>query len=330
HHPSPITHHASRPAFTLIEMLIVVTIIGILAGLLLVGIQAARSAARRAAIRMDIQQLQDALERYKADVGEYPPDLSLLNHPNATVQLAAVQVVNRHLRKRWPRFQGGWARVATLLSVPPPQGYGLDTTQLDQASSLAFWLCGLPSRPGDNKPAGFHQDALNPFRPGGPRSQPYFEVNLARFKLADGSRLRCYYYPPNVKEAPYVYFRAQKAPNGDDSYAFFERDPGAPSQMVVAVRSWKSVDPDVGIAVPYRDPTTGWSADGKYQILSAGLDGVFGVRPDPPAPAAQPVSPPPPEPSYPYPIVTSGMNFVDGDYDNLTSFARNTLESGLD
>jgi len=63
----------SRSAFTLIEMLVVVAIIGVLIALLLPAIQSAREAARRAACSSNLRQLGIAMQNFESSKGYYPP-----------------------------------------------------------------------------------------------------------------------------------------------------------------------------------------------------------------------------------------------------------------
>jgi prepilin-type N-terminal cleavage/methylation domain-containing protein len=58
--------------FTLIELLIVVAIIGILAAIVALSLNAARARARDAARITALDQLHDVVEQYFADTGSYP------------------------------------------------------------------------------------------------------------------------------------------------------------------------------------------------------------------------------------------------------------------
>ncbi len=58
--------------FTLIELMVVVVILGILAGLIIPKIMGKPEEAKRLKARMQIEQLEQALKLYYLDNGEYP------------------------------------------------------------------------------------------------------------------------------------------------------------------------------------------------------------------------------------------------------------------
>ena len=72
--------------FTFIEMLVVVTVIGILAAVGVVSYQAANKNARDGKRRADLEQVRAALEMYKADstTNVYPGSLSAVAPPTST------------------------------------------------------------------------------------------------------------------------------------------------------------------------------------------------------------------------------------------------------
>lgn len=61
-----------KRGFTFIEILVVITIIGILIGLSAVAYSSVRKSGRDARRRGDLEQIRSALEIYRADCGDYP------------------------------------------------------------------------------------------------------------------------------------------------------------------------------------------------------------------------------------------------------------------
>ena len=66
----------ARPGFTLIEILIVITIIGILITLAQPSYQRAVSAAREATLKENLFVLRDVIDQFYADNGKYPGSLN--------------------------------------------------------------------------------------------------------------------------------------------------------------------------------------------------------------------------------------------------------------
>jgi general secretion pathway protein G len=62
----------NEAGFTLIELMVVVVIIGILAGLIVPRIMGSDEKAREAKAKMQIESLETALKLYKLDNGSYP------------------------------------------------------------------------------------------------------------------------------------------------------------------------------------------------------------------------------------------------------------------
>ncbi|PYS97011.1 MAG: general secretion pathway protein GspG [Acidobacteria bacterium] len=64
--------------FTLIEMLIVVTLIGIIAGIAAVQLRQTPLKAKEAVLKEDLYILRDVIDQYFADKGKYPESLQTL------------------------------------------------------------------------------------------------------------------------------------------------------------------------------------------------------------------------------------------------------------
>ena len=73
------SHSVSHLAgFTLVEMMIVVSIVGILATIAAPSYQASVVKAKEAALRHDLFALRDLLDQHRADQGKYPQSLQAL------------------------------------------------------------------------------------------------------------------------------------------------------------------------------------------------------------------------------------------------------------
>ena len=84
--PSPSAAGRLSRGFTLIEILVVITIIGILAALIVPRIMDRPDQARATAARADVNAIMSALKLYKLDNGTYPSNeqglLSLVKKPD--------------------------------------------------------------------------------------------------------------------------------------------------------------------------------------------------------------------------------------------------------
>jgi general secretion pathway protein G len=67
-----LSRRKDERGFTLIELMVVIVILGILAGLIIPRIMGRPDEARRAKARMQIESMETALKLYKLDNGNYP------------------------------------------------------------------------------------------------------------------------------------------------------------------------------------------------------------------------------------------------------------------
>jgi general secretion pathway protein G len=72
--------HASRRAagFTLIELMVVMALITVLAGMAVVLYRNSITSSKEAVLRTDLFRMRDAIDQYYADKGKYPADLQAL------------------------------------------------------------------------------------------------------------------------------------------------------------------------------------------------------------------------------------------------------------
>jgi len=68
----------AQRGFTLLELLVVMTIIGILAAIAVPALRDSPKRAREATLRADLFTFRSVIDQYKGDKGNYPADLQVL------------------------------------------------------------------------------------------------------------------------------------------------------------------------------------------------------------------------------------------------------------
>ena len=81
----PTIKHTVKKGFTLIEILIAISIVSLIATITTFGVQGARSAARDAKRKTDLQTIKAALELFYSDCGYYPAPASSNQVPTPLV-----------------------------------------------------------------------------------------------------------------------------------------------------------------------------------------------------------------------------------------------------
>lgn len=112
---------ALRPGFTLVELLVVITIIGMLAAISAAYLLKGWNSAKQSRTAAEVTNLAGAMEEFRRQYGDYPP--SYLDHTDTTARALMI----RFLAKAFPRCNPN-VEVWYIPWCGPPQSSSISTT----------------------------------------------------------------------------------------------------------------------------------------------------------------------------------------------------------
>ncbi len=279
--------------FTLIEIMVTITIVAILAGLLIPAVVRALSGARITEVHSDMEKLKTAITAFKVQFLREPP--SEINLYEAPAGWTADPRSRSIIRELWPRFN---FRATRELDGDTTTTNG--TVNLSGAECLVYFLGGGVD-PTSGALVGFSANPTDPLRLDAgattTRVGPFYEFGSSGLdsttkkwtgRLIDADSDN---YPELLDTLP-----SQQAP-----YLYFSSDGG---------KRYSADDNSARIAAPYYKGSSGTRPynEDSFQIISPGVDFSYGTGGN---------------------FVPGDLSALsEGDRDNIVNFHPGTLSDG--
>lgn len=298
---TPSASRKPKLGFTLTELLVVITIIGILSALLLGAVQNALLRAKQAEVTLELQQMGAAIEDLKNEFGAYPPN-AMNNNVNTLGQTDYV----RMFKKAFPRSKEPPTLIQALAARADATGGGpfdielpVGSGGLNGAEAVYFWL------------GGFSDDVAYPISgPGGPSFQVdtnvsgngeiledrnrRYEFDLARLgpRTAAGvfddsagqgrfltyedprpganralRRINFWVYTVGASTVPVHYFDTSR--HSPEEYDLDMT--GVKQEKIYALKQLRE-----GVSAAQSNADITWVENDKFQLLHPGIDDIWG------------------------------------------------------
>jgi prepilin-type N-terminal cleavage/methylation domain-containing protein len=273
-------HPRTRGGFTLVELLVVMTIIGVLVALISSGVVAVIHRGNEVRARNEVTQLANAVQAFKTQFSiQFIPDRLTL--PPGYDTTGATQVF---LKSVWPRLDARTfgttgtnqftinGRQTHVFDYWQVQGNQAVTLQGDQ---VLVWMLGgwreiVPSTGDTIATFGFATDPTDPMKPytAGAQRHTFFDGFMTERLRNYNASGRATNFPSFVdvyEKVPYIYFSSGKAGN----------------DYTASPHTVPSIDPNSGAVftkgvLPYKLSQNKYANPNSFQIICAGRDQLFG------------------------------------------------------
>lgn len=338
----------ARKGFTLVEILVAITVIAILGGMLVAGLFPALRAAREMATRNDVMQIEREIEVFQSKFGFYPPSFVQFQNLDFSTgrNSPRVALMRRYLNRIAPNNQETPDRIAAWFRargnfINPNEGH-----------DIVFWLSGLfknkqyPLTKGvvianENDTSNINFPTFSTSEYGGDNRELFFDFDFDRLvivlvnpaqPLTPQNAAVAGYSQTDSTIAPMLYIdSASYAIEVDDpasttlqpsnwhasqsnrrrNIGYWRRNlvPGATSNLPLPDRS----EPEF---VQLQEGTVTFENPKTFQLFFSGADGLCGQIPMPPA--------------LPLTVCATGFNVrsvENTDSDNIANFANGRMDS---
>lgn len=291
--PMARPNQPGRGGFSMIELLIVITIIAILAGFLLSAVNGGITRARVAQVVAEMKNLEQGIRQFEAEFGTQPPSFILLYERGAFLtsgnswnqdSVPARESLRRSsraiIKQIWPSFDFINMGDATTHSFDI-NGNGMieaEPIALNGAECLVFFLGGREKIDTSTTPStifstGFSKVPATPFAATtGSSAGPYYEFNSRQFIDMDSDGFQEYLDAIPGQSKPIQYFSSYAGqgyrPYGQDGNASTTTDNeilGSLQWIYTRNTGASATSP----AEPYNPKT--------FQLISPGFDGEYGI-----------------------------------------------------
>jgi prepilin-type N-terminal cleavage/methylation domain-containing protein len=140
-------------AFTLVELLVVITIIGILAALITVAAVGALKTARRTEIKAEVNQMDGGFNEFKNRYNAFPPNCQVdgIGGTNPINEARVLTDFKRFMKLAFPRHQEPDSLINALVGLkvdgtPIPSGSQM-AGGMTASEAIVFWLGGFSQDP---------------------------------------------------------------------------------------------------------------------------------------------------------------------------------------